>query len=39
VIPGVNEAIDQKDIARLRDQLKAATDAVERAVSLLESAH
>jgi N-acetylated-alpha-linked acidic dipeptidase len=39
VIPGVNEAIDQKDIARLRDQLKAASDAVERAVSLLESAH
>ncbi len=38
VIPGVNEAIDQKDIARLREQLKAATEAVERAAQLLESA-
>jgi N-acetylated-alpha-linked acidic dipeptidase len=37
VIPGVNEAIDQKDIARLRDQLKAATSAVGRAAQLLES--
>jgi N-acetylated-alpha-linked acidic dipeptidase len=39
VIPGVNEAIDRKDIARLREQLKAATGAVERAAELLESAH
>jgi N-acetylated-alpha-linked acidic dipeptidase len=38
VIPGVNEAIDQKDTARLRDQLKAATGAVERAAQVLESA-
>jgi len=38
VIPGVNEAIDQKDTARLRIQLKAATSAVERAAQLLESA-
>ncbi|HEX6880167.1 MAG TPA: M28 family metallopeptidase, partial [Terriglobales bacterium] len=37
VIPGVNEAIDRKDIARLREQLKVATDAVERAARLLES--
>jgi hypothetical protein len=35
----VNEAIDRKDIARLREQLKAATGAVERAAELLESAH
>jgi N-acetylated-alpha-linked acidic dipeptidase len=37
VIPGVNEAIDRKDIARLRDQLNAATGAVDRAAELLES--
>ena len=39
VIPGVNEALDRKDVARLREQLKAATGAVERAAELLESAH
>jgi N-acetylated-alpha-linked acidic dipeptidase len=39
VIPGVNEAIDQKDTARLRDQLKAEAGAVQRAAELLESVH
>lgn len=37
VIPGVNEAIDQKDLARLREQLKQLTEAVQRAAVLLES--
>lgn len=39
VIPGVNEAIDKKDLPRLREQLKQLTDAVQRAAGLLESIH
>jgi len=39
VIPGVNEAIDQKDLSRLREQLKQLTDAVQRAAILLDSIH
>ncbi len=37
VIPGVNEAIDQKDLSRLREQLKQLTDALQRAAVLLDS--
>ncbi|HEU5403304.1 MAG TPA: transferrin receptor-like dimerization domain-containing protein, partial [Terriglobales bacterium] len=37
VIPGVNEAIDQKNLSRLREQLKQLTDAVQRASVLLGS--
>jgi N-acetylated-alpha-linked acidic dipeptidase len=39
VIPGVNAAIDQKDVARLREQLNQLAEAVQRAAVLLESIH
>jgi N-acetylated-alpha-linked acidic dipeptidase len=39
VIPGVNEAIDQKELSRLREQLKQLTDAVQRTAVLLDSTH
>jgi N-acetylated-alpha-linked acidic dipeptidase len=39
VIPGINEAIDQKNLPRLREQLQQVTAAVERATLLLESVH
>ena len=38
VIPGVNEAIDQKDAARVRNQLQKATAALDRAAEVLEAA-
>lgn len=38
VIPGVNEAIDQKDAGRVRDQLQKATAALDRAAMVLEAA-
>ena len=38
VIPGVNEAIDQKNAARVRDQLQKATAALDRAAAVLEAA-
>ena len=37
VIPGINEAIDQKDLTRLREQLKQVTAAIERAAASLQS--
>ena len=38
VIPGVNEGIDKKDPARVRKQLQKATDALDRASTVLEGA-
>jgi N-acetylated-alpha-linked acidic dipeptidase len=38
VIPGVNEGIDKKDAARVREQLQKATAALDRASSVLEAA-
>lgn len=39
VIPGVNEAIDAQDRDLAAQQLKALTDAINRAANVLESAH
>lgn len=39
VMPGVNEAIDQKDAIRTGEQLLRATESIERAALLLESVH
>ncbi len=39
VIPGVNEAIDAQDRNLVAQQLKVLTDAINRAASVLESAH
>ena len=36
VIPGVNEAIDNKDLALTQQQLHLLTDAVNRAAEVLE---
>jgi N-acetylated-alpha-linked acidic dipeptidase len=38
VIPGVNEAIDKKDLATMQQQLQVLTDAINRAAELLERA-
>ena len=38
VIPGVNEAIDKKDLATMQQQLQLLTDAINRAAELLERA-
>jgi N-acetylated-alpha-linked acidic dipeptidase len=38
VIPGVNEAIDAKDLTRAQQQMTVLTDAISRANSALESA-
>jgi N-acetylated-alpha-linked acidic dipeptidase len=38
VIPGVNEAIDAKDLARAQQQMTALTDAINRADGTLEAA-
>ena len=38
VIPGVNEAIDNKDLATMQQQLQLLTDAINRAAELLEKA-
>ncbi len=38
VIPGVNEAIDNKELATMQQQLQLLTDAVNRAAQLLERA-
>jgi N-acetylated-alpha-linked acidic dipeptidase len=39
VIPGVNEAIDKRDLDRTRQQITALAAALERAAKVLESAH
>ena len=39
VIPGVNEAIDAKDLARAQEQMTILTDALNRAAASLESAN
>ncbi len=39
VIPGVNEAIDQHDLSRLRLQIAALQAALDRATKMLESSH
>ena len=36
VVPGVNEAIDKKDVATAEQQLKVVTDAINRAAAVLE---
>ena len=36
VIPGVNEAIDKKDLTAMQQQLQLLTDAINRAADLLE---
>jgi N-acetylated-alpha-linked acidic dipeptidase len=38
VIPGVNEAIDKKDLATMQQQLQLLTGAINRAAELLERA-
>jgi N-acetylated-alpha-linked acidic dipeptidase len=38
VIPGVNEAIDKKDLTTMQQQLQLLTDAINRAAELLERA-
>lgn len=38
VIPGVNEAIDAKDLSRAQQQMTALTDAIRRAASTLQAA-
>jgi hypothetical protein len=38
VIPGVNEAIDKKDLPTMQQQLQLLTDAINRAAELLERA-
>jgi len=38
VIPGVNEAIDAKDLPRAQQQMSALTDAIRRAASTLQAA-
>ena len=38
VIPGVNEAIDAKDVPRAQEQMTILTDALDRATASLESA-
>ncbi len=38
VIPGVNEAIDAKDVARAQEQMTILTEALDRAAATLESA-
>jgi N-acetylated-alpha-linked acidic dipeptidase len=38
VIPGVNEAIDAKDLSRAQQQMTALTDAINRADGTLEAA-
>jgi N-acetylated-alpha-linked acidic dipeptidase len=38
VIPGVNEAIDAKDLARAQQQMSVLTDAINRAEATLEAA-
>src|SRR5208282_4515578 len=38
VIPGVNEAIDAKDVARAQEQMTILTEALNRAAATLESA-
>jgi N-acetylated-alpha-linked acidic dipeptidase len=38
VIPGVNEAIDAKNLATVQQQLTIVTDAINRAASVLEKA-
>jgi N-acetylated-alpha-linked acidic dipeptidase len=38
VIPGVNDAIDEKDVAGLRKQLMALTASLNHAAAILESA-
>jgi hypothetical protein len=39
VIPGVNEAIDQHDLARTQEQLAALAGALDRATKVLGSYH
>ncbi len=39
VIPGVNEAIDKHDLDRMRQQISALTDALNRAANVLGSYH
>jgi len=38
VIPGVNEAIDRKELAITQQQLQVLSDAINRAASILEKA-
>ena len=38
VIPGVNEAIDKKDLPTMQQQLQLLTGAIDRAAELLERA-
>ena len=38
VIPGVNEAIDKKDLPTMQQQLQLLTEAINRAAELLERA-
>ena len=38
VIPGVNEAIDNNDLATMQQQLQLLTDTINRAAELLERA-
>lgn len=39
VLPGINEAIDQGDLARTQQQILTVTAAIERVAAILESAH